>query len=134
MSTTRPTPIAIAVVEQDGHFLIGRRRADAVLGGMWEFPGGKVGLGEPLEGAAVRECLEETGLEINVSGLHATVIHHYPHGALELHFFACAPVDPAQPPRAPFRWIARDELGRLRFPEANTAIIKRLCRDEARSS
>ncbi len=134
MSTAPPTPIAIALVEHGGCFLVGRRHRDAVLGGMWEFPGGKVGPEEPLERAVRRECLEETGLEINVGGLRSTVIHRYPHGTVELHFFDCTPVESAQRPHAPFRWIARCELSGLEFPEANATVIEQLCRHEARSS
>ncbi len=54
------TRIAIAVVEHDGNFLIGLRPSGAVLGGLWEFPGGKVEPDETPEAAAARECLEET--------------------------------------------------------------------------
>ena len=132
MSTARRTPIAIALVEHEGRFLVGRRRRDAVLGGMCEFPGGKVGPDEPFERAAARECLEETGLEISVGGLRSTVIHRYSHGTVELHFFDCTPVDPAQRPHAPFRWVARGELSGLQFPEANATVIEQLCRHEAR--
>lgn len=57
-----PTPIAIAVVQHADQFLIGQRPAGLVLSGYWEFPGGKIQLGETPEAAAVRECLEETGL------------------------------------------------------------------------
>ena len=64
-----PTDIAIAVVEQHGQFLIGQRPADVALGGLWEFPGGKVEPGELPVNAAIRECLEETGLVVRISKL-----------------------------------------------------------------
>jgi mutator protein MutT len=54
--------IAVAVVEHQGRFLIGKRPDDAALGGYWEFPGGKVEQGESPADAAIRECLEETGV------------------------------------------------------------------------
>ena len=60
------TEIAVAVVERDGSFLIGLRTAGLSLAGMAEFPGGKVEPGESPSAAAVRECLEETGLQIEV--------------------------------------------------------------------
>ena len=131
MSTDRPTPIAIAVVEHDGRFLVGRRAADSVLGGMWEFPGGKIRTGETPEQAAARECLEETGLSIRVAGLHSRIVHCYAHGAVELHFFTGTPDEPDIPPRESFRWIARAELPRLQFPEANGHVIDALCDETA---
>src|SRR5437764_2006476 len=61
---TMPTPIAVAVVEKDGHFLVGQRPEGVSLAGLWEFPGGKIEPGESPEAAAVRECLEETGVDV----------------------------------------------------------------------
>jgi 8-oxo-dGTP diphosphatase len=52
------TPIAVAVVEHDDRVLIGQRPPGVVLGGLWEFPGGKIFEGESAEEAAVRECRE----------------------------------------------------------------------------
>ncbi|MDP6469251.1 MAG: NUDIX domain-containing protein, partial [Pirellulaceae bacterium] len=63
-----PTLIAIAVVEHNGRFLVGMRPVETVLAGFSEFPGGKVEPNEVPAQAAVRECLEETGLEVEVSG------------------------------------------------------------------
>src|SRR4029079_19393384 len=58
-----PTPIAIAIVEHSGSFLVGRRPEGAALAGLWEFPGGKIEPGETAEEAAGREWLVETGLD-----------------------------------------------------------------------
>src|SRR5947209_7478611 len=62
------TQIAIAVVEQDGRFLVGRRPAGVPLAGLSEFPGGKIEPQETAEAAAVRECFEETGIVVEVTG------------------------------------------------------------------
>ena len=127
MPSDRPAPIAIAVVEHDGRFLVGRRAIEAVLGGMSEFPGGKIRAGETPEQAAARECLEETGIAIRADKLHARIVHCYEHATIDLHFFACAPCEPLVPPREPFHWVPRHELANLLFPEANAAIIEILC-------
>jgi mutator protein MutT len=121
-----PRPIAIAVVEQQGQFLIGRREAGVALAGLWEFPGGKVEAGETPAAAAVRECREETGLSVVVVGEYDRARHSYAHGEVELHFFACRPVEPGQTPHARFRWVAAAELSRYEFPAANAALVKRL--------
>jgi 8-oxo-dGTP diphosphatase len=121
-----PTPIAIAVVEQDGQFLIGRREAGVALAGLWEFPGGKVEPGETPEQAAVRECREETGLTVAVVGAYERVEHRYAHGDVVLHFFACRPIEAGQTPHARFRWVPADELVHYEFPPANAALVERL--------
>lgn len=56
------TTVAIALIERDGAVLIGRRRADQVHAGKWEFPGGKVEAGETPMAALERELEEELGL------------------------------------------------------------------------
>src|SRR5205823_2933585 len=110
-----PIDIAIAVVEMDGRFLIGRRAAGAVLAGLWEFPGGKVRPDELPPQAAARECLEETGLRIEVGEPYPQVVHQYEHGRVRLHFFACRPLDPRQLPAEPFRWVTAAELSQYEF-------------------
>lgn len=127
-----PVAIAIAVVEHDGRFLIGRRPEGVALAGLWEFPGGKVEPGETAAEAALRECREETGCTARIVGEYPSVVQHYDHGAVRLRFFACRPVDPAQPPQAPFVWIARDALANYEFPEGNRQLLTLLASSEER--
>lgn len=116
--------IAIAVVEHDGKCLIGLRPAGVPLAGYWEFPGGKVHVGESPEVAAVRECLEETGLAVRVVSEYPPAAHDYEHASVCLHFFACEPRDlgvDTLPPR--FRWVTFRDLGDYEFPLANAALL-----------
>jgi mutator protein MutT len=117
--------IAIAVVEWDGQFLVGTRPHGTPLAGCAEFPGGKIRPGETATMAARRECLEETGVDVEVTRLLETVSHQYAHGAFQLHFFHCHP-SATGPPRAPFCWVARQRLASLSFPAANAKVIERL--------
>ncbi|HWB12236.1 MAG TPA: (deoxy)nucleoside triphosphate pyrophosphohydrolase [Pirellulales bacterium] len=128
------TPIAVAVVEREGCYLVGRRPDGVPLAGLWEFPGGKVEPGETPEDAAARECREEAGLEVEVGAPYATVDHQYNHGRLLLHFFACRPLDPAAAPKPRFCWIPAARLAELPFPEANASLIKELVAKEFRRS
>lgn len=121
----RVTEVAIAVVENKGCVLIGRR-AEEPLAGYWEFPGGKVLSGETPRAAAARECLEETGVSITVRELDCEVEHAYPHGRVRLHFFHCRLCVPQYAPRGGFRWIPVSKLADYEFPEANRTIIDRL--------
>lgn len=118
--------IAVAVVQQQDRFLVGVRPEGASLAGYAEFPGGKVREGETPQQAAVRECREETDLEIELGQAFPEVVHDYDHGRVRLHFFAARPIDPAALPRPPFRWVRRGELARLKFPEANAALLASL--------
>ena len=117
------TQIGIAVVEQEGCFLVGQRTKDSMLAGYSEFPGGAVQSGEQPREAAIRECLEETGLDVIIRGPYPSCRYLYDHGLLELHFFDCTARDPAQQPLAPFRWVDREQLASLCFPPANQEIL-----------
>jgi 8-oxo-dGTP diphosphatase len=121
-----PTVIAIAVVAHEGRYLVGLRPEGAPLAGLWEFPGGKAEPGESLAEAAVRECREETGLEVAVDAAYPPVKHTYDHGALELHFFACRVSGKRAEPRPPFHWVEREALARLEFPPANQPILAQI--------
>ncbi len=124
---TVPTRVAIAVVESHGAFLVGQRPPGVPLAGMWEFPGGKIHSGESPEAAAVRECLEETGLAVCAIRQYPTVVHDYPHGRVELFFVGCELLGAeSTEPADPFIWVERAKLGDLGFPPANVALIRRL--------
>ncbi len=125
MST--PVEIAVAVVERDGMFLIGLRPAGVPLAGFWEFPGGKLQPGEAAADAAVRECLEETGLRVKVKREYPAVDHSYAHGELRLRFFACALMNEAAlAGNSRFRWVPREELAKYEFPPANRELLAAL--------
>jgi 8-oxo-dGTP diphosphatase len=117
-----PVPIGIAVVEQNGRYLVGIRPEGAPLAGYAEFPGGKCAPGESPEACAVRECREETGLAVIPVCLLDRRTWTYPHATVELSFILCRPADAADP-APPFRWIARTVLSSFRFPEANAAVL-----------
>jgi len=81
--------VAVGVVWRDGRILIARRPVTAMLGGLWELPGGKRRPGESLEAACHREILEETGLDVEVGPPCATVKHAYSHFRITLTAFHC---------------------------------------------
>ena len=78
-------PVGIAVVEQGGRYLVGKRRKDQCLPGLAEFPGGRCRNGESAEQCAVRECLEETGLLVRPVGLLENRQFQYEHASVDLH-------------------------------------------------
>ena len=114
--------IAIAVVEDNGRFLVGSRCSDDPLKGLNEFPGGKVEPGETVVAAAIRECNEEAGIEVRAAGFYPTTTHHYDHVSVELNFVACTPIESAELQNG-FRWIARELLAEYDFPAGNAQIL-----------
>ena len=115
--------IAIAVVEQNGNFLVGQRPPGVPLAGHWEFPGGKVEASESPEQAAIRECREETGIEVTVVGEYPEHVQQYGHGCVRLRFFQCIPVSSQASPAPPFRWVPQQQLSEYSFPEGNRRLL-----------
>lgn len=113
--------IAIGVIRDGKHLLITQRKEKGLLGGLWEFPGGKVKKGELAAEACVREIQEETGIRVEVDQFLTHVKHAYTHFKIEVDVFVCkciageiklnGPVD--------FRWVTSDELEKFPFPKAN---------------
>lgn len=119
--------IAIAVVRDGERFLVGVRGAGAVLAGKSEFPGGKVEPGETPAAAAVRECREETGLEVEVEFEYPSREEAYEHGRVALRFFACRLRASGEAvPGGGYRWVDRSELAGLDFPRGNRALVRLL--------
>jgi A/G-specific adenine glycosylase len=117
--------IAAALVWRDGEVLVGRRPSDGLLGGLYEFPGGKVETGESLAAACAREVLEETGLSVEVVELFRSVDHAYTHFSITLHVFHArvrAGRLRASGVEA-LRFVPVAELDRLAFPRANRRVL-----------
>lgn len=82
-------PVVAAVIRREGKALIDKRRADSLLGGMWEFPGGKVEEGESIEEALIRELREELGIVVRVGKKLNTYEHAYTHFSVSVHAIEC---------------------------------------------
>lgn len=102
-----------------------------MLGGLWEFPGGKSDPGEPLPNACQREILEETGLSVRVGEEVARVKHAYSHFRITMHAFDCTPVggELMSFSGEPQRWVQPSELDAYAFPRANRRILEQLQHD-----
>ncbi len=120
--------IAAGIIWKRGRILIQQRASSGLLGGLWEFPGGKVEPGETLAECVAREVREELGIEIRVGAEITAVDHAYSHFSITLHALACEFVGGrvklagAQA----FRWVKPDELNHYAFPAANRRIIQAL--------
>jgi A/G-specific adenine glycosylase len=123
--------IAAGVIWHEGRILIARRPEAGLLGGLWEFPGGKQEPGETLEGCLVREVGEELDIEVTVEQPLCTVRHAYTHFRITLHAFHCAYVrgEPRAVGCSDWQWVLPDQLSSYAFPAANHAILKLLAAD-----
>ncbi|MEM6783799.1 MAG: A/G-specific adenine glycosylase [Bacteroidota bacterium] len=128
----KPVPhydIAVGVVYDDqGRVLIQKRPEDAMLGGLWEFPGGKREPGEALADTCVRELREELGIEVAVTEPVARIDHAYSHFKITLHAFRCRLVrgTPEGREGQPLRWVTVSGLDDYAFPRANRRLIETL--------
>jgi 8-oxo-dGTP diphosphatase len=114
--------VVAAAIENGGRFLITQRRADGLLGGLWEFPSGKVEEGESDEAALRRELRERLGVLVEVGETLARRTHCYENYAVDLVVYKARLV-PGQEPHPvrvdDVRWVAAGELENYQFPPAD---------------
>jgi A/G-specific adenine glycosylase len=105
--------VAAAVIRRNGTVLIARRPARGLLGGLWEFPGGKQQAGEDLPACLKREIREELEVEIAVGAPLGMYRHGYTHFHVTLHAFECALLagEPRPVEASDLRWVPPADLG-----------------------
>jgi A/G-specific adenine glycosylase len=120
--------IAAALVWRGPRLVIARRPEEGLLGGLWEFPGGKVETGETPSEAARREVREELGIGIEILGEAGATRHAYSHLRITLHLFHARWLEGelATDETGSPLWVLPQDLGRYAFPAANQAVIGRL--------
>ncbi len=112
----------------DGRLLIAQRPANGMLGGLWEFPGGKQEAGESLPECLRREIMEELGVEVTVGVELAAVEHTYTHLRITLHAFDCRwrLGQPQTLGVAAWAWVRPAEMARFALPATDLKIIQTL--------
>lgn len=124
--------VVAAVIVQDGRVFCAKRPMNKILGGLWEFPGGKVEPGESLEEALIREIDEELGITITVERPLLTLLHEYPTHKVELHSYLCRWVgrDLNLHVHSDAKWVTPKELLELEWIAGDDPIIKYLIKNE----
>jgi A/G-specific adenine glycosylase len=117
--------VAVGVVFRDNQVLITRRKAEGLLGGLWEFPGGRIKKGETPKEACIREIMEEVGLKVTIESFLIRIHHAYTHFKVVMDVFCCnlhsghvwlnGPTD--------YRWVELTDLTNYPFPKANHKIF-----------
>jgi A/G-specific adenine glycosylase len=120
--------VAGVIQLKDCRLLIAQRPLDGLLGGLWEFPGGKQENGETLPAALRREIREELAIEIEVGPLLTIVPHAYTHFRITLHAFQARHVDgeSRNVGVADHAWVTLDDLDAFAFAATDRKIIAHL--------
>ena len=133
MIKAEPIPhyiVTAAVIpdESGEHFLLTKRPSKGLLGGMWEFPGGKQEQGESLEDCIRREIREELDIAITVSGAFGIYKHAYTHFKVTLHAFLCRHTagDPKPLAADELGWFTRNEMQDLPMGKIDRMIAVKL--------
>ncbi len=120
--------VTAAILRRDGKILLARRPSKGLLGGMWEFPGGKVEPGESLEKCVKREIREELGVNIRVGEKFGTYHHAYTHFRITLHAFICELTEgePTPMEAAELSWVLPSELVKYPMGKVDRQIARQL--------
>lgn len=112
------------------HLLIAKRPDDKLLGGLWEFPGGKQEPGETLEDCLARELHEELNIQVAVGQFFVQVKHAYTHFKITLHVFECTWLPEGGEPEclacADWLWVDESDLEQFAFSAADRQVIAEL--------
>ena len=116
-----------------GQILIAQRPLDGLLGGLWEFPGGKQEAGKSLPECLRRELREELAIEVEVGELFTQVNHAFTHFKITLHAFTCRYIKGSDLNGKPlplgvrdWAWVTVDQLDAYSFGKADRQVITAL--------
>ncbi len=120
--------VSAGVLFKKNKVYIQKRKAGGLMGGLWEFPGGKFEPGETAEQCLRREIKEELGVTLHIDEQIMTIKHSYTRFRVTLHVFRCRIRSGRVSPTAcdAWKWVTTQELENYPFPAANVKIIKSL--------
>ena len=117
--------VAAVIIDNQGRILIAKRNLKKAQGGLWEFPGGKMELGETPEEALKREIWEELETRIVVERLVQTVEYDYPQFHLTMHCFWCHVESGSLTLKEheAARWLSKEQLDSVDWLPADMQVI-----------
>ena len=116
--------ISIGIIWRENKFYIQKRNIEKMLGGLWEFPGGKIKKSETKRMALKREIKEECGIQVKVLKRIGSVKHSYSHFKITIYCYYCKEIDASLKLNQNARMITFDEIKKYPFPKANHKIFK----------
>jgi 8-oxo-dGTP diphosphatase len=118
---------ACALIDADGRVLLARRPEGKTMAGLWEFPGGKLALGETPEAALIRELREELGIDVSAACLapFAFASHEYERVHLLMPLYVCRRWKGMPKPREnqTLAWVRPQKLADYPMPQADKPLI-----------
>jgi A/G-specific adenine glycosylase len=111
------------LVSADGKVLLCRRPQKGLLGGLWEFPGGRLEEEEGSREGTVRILSEMLSVPIDTAEKIGEVRHTFSHFKMTLHAYLAHPRHGMEKIPAGFRWVDREEVGRLALPTAQKKVL-----------
>ncbi|GAA6191353.1 (deoxy)nucleoside triphosphate pyrophosphohydrolase [Phaeobacter sp. NW0010-22] len=118
---------AVALIDVEGRVLLAQRPEGKSMAGLWEFPGGKVEVGETPEQALIRELEEELGINTWASCLAPLTFasHAYDDFHLLMPLFACRKWEgiPQSRENQALKWVRANELRNYPMPEADVPLV-----------
>ncbi|WP_257296436.1 Nudix family hydrolase [Endozoicomonas sp. YOMI1] len=121
--------VAVAVIlGDDGRVLLAKRPEDKHMGGLWEFPGGKVEPGEDIQLALNRELREELDIDVSTFIPLIKIRHDYPDKSVLLDTWVVSGIqgEPKGNEGQLIQWVEKGSLNDYEFPEANKVILRAL--------
>jgi 8-oxo-dGTP diphosphatase len=121
-------PVVAGILKKDDKILVGQRPENHTLAGLWEFPGGKIELGETPEEALARELNEELGIEAEVGELKLACSHSYGDVGILILFYEILfwKNEPKNQHHVHLEWIEPATLTTKKIPDANRKNIHRI--------
>jgi len=127
MASRRPTwiPVVTGIIRKGSQVLIGKRPPGHTLAGLWEFPGGKIEIGESPEEALARELNEELGIFAEVGEIQMACTHSYPDVGILLIFYEVQfwKGEPKNVHNYELKWVEPRELKKMDIPDANRKLL-----------
>ncbi|GKU25365.1 (deoxy)nucleoside triphosphate pyrophosphohydrolase [Clostridium folliculivorans] len=120
--------VTAAIIIKNQMILIAQRGKDEKEEGMWEFPGGKIEIGETEEQCLKREIKEELDIEIEVGDFLGESIYDYSHGQIKLlaYFAQVIRGEIKLTVHSAIRWVAIEEIDEFNFAPADIPLVKKL--------
>ena len=129
MKTIRVVAAVIKAVNKNGKPMIfATQRGYGEFKGGWEFPGGKIEVGETPQEALKREIMEELDTEISVGELVDTIEYDYPEFHLSMDCFWCEIVkgDLVLKEHEDARWLTKEQLNDVEWLPADIELVKNI--------